>query len=130
MCTHKKKGRCGQRLKCFDFFFFNFVLNLGISSKRIQYPTPFPGAAEVYFCYRLALLDVKLADKKRQLGESLLGKLDAIVTWPYGRRRPYLSEFKHFTARKTLSKGFLKLGVPTLSCVCSGLQPGKVTGFL
>lgn len=85
MCTHKKKGRCGQRQKCLDFFFFfNFVLNLGISSKCIQYPTPFPGAVEVYFCYRLALLDVKLADKKRQLGECLLGKMDAIVTWPYG----------------------------------------------
>lgn len=127
MCKHKKKGRCGQRQKWFDFF---FVLNLGISSKCIQYLTPFPGAAEVYFCYRLALLDVKLADKKRQLGECLLGKLDAVVTWPYGRRRPYLSEFKHLVASKTLSKGFLKLGVQTLSCVCSGLQPGKVTRFL
>lgn len=127
----QKEGKVWAKAKVFGFFFFfNFVLNLGISSKCIQYPTPFPGAVEVYFCYRLALLDVKLADKKRQLGECLLGKMDAIVTWPYGWRRPYLSEFKHFVARKTLSKGFLKLGVPMLSCVCSGLQPGKVTGFL
>lgn len=81
------------------------------------------GLVEVSFCYRLALLDVKLANKKRHLGECLLGKLDAIVMRPYGQRRPYLSEFKHLLTRKMLSKGFSKLGVQSLSGVCSGLPP-------
>lgn len=86
--------------------------------------------ARLSFCYRLALLDVKLADKKRHLGECLLGKLNAILIRPYGQSRPYLSEFKQLLTRKMLSKGFSKLGVQSLSGACSGLQPRKVTGFL
>lgn len=86
--------------------------------------------ARLSFCYRLALLDLKLADKKRHLGECLLGKLNAILIRPYGQSRPYLSEFKQLLTRKMLSKGFSKLGVQSLSGACSGLQPRKVTGFL
>jgi len=80
MCTHKRrregvhKGKSG---------FFEFLLP-SVSSKCRQYPTPFPGVAKVYFCCRLALLDVKLADKKRQSGECLPGKLDVILLWPEG----------------------------------------------
>lgn len=77
MHTHKKKGGVGKGKSGF----FEFLLP-SVSSKCRQYPTPFPGASEVYFCPRLALLDVKLADKKRQLGECLLGKLNAMLTWP------------------------------------------------
>lgn len=53
--------------------FFKFLLPL-VSSKCRQYPTSFPEVSAVYFCYRLALIDVKLEEKKRQLGECLLGK--------------------------------------------------------
>lgn len=59
-----------------NFFYLQSPQNVGNT------PLYFSRASEVYFCYRLALLDVKLADKKRQLGECLLGKLDAILTWP------------------------------------------------
>lgn len=75
--AHTQEGKEWAKAKVIPLNFFYLV-----SSKCRQYSTPLPGAPEVYFCYRLALLDVKLADKKRQLGECLLGKLDAILTWP------------------------------------------------
>lgn len=61
--------------------FFDFLLPL-VSSKCRQYPTSFPGVSAIYFCYRLALIDIKLEEKKRQLGECLLGKQNAILEWP------------------------------------------------
>lgn len=74
--THKGKEGAKENVVSPSFLYLGFLPSV--------FNALLLGLDEASFCYRLTLLDVKLADKKRYLGECLLGKLDAILTLPYG----------------------------------------------